>query len=83
MKAKLGDLTKEAGKIGLAINIKKTKALKLNTEKKPFMLKEERIEDVENFVYLGSKVTIDGGTMQDMAQRIQKANGAFVQLYPV
>lgn len=34
MQAKLGDLTKEAGKIGLAINIKKTKALRVNTEKK-------------------------------------------------
>jgi hypothetical protein len=39
--------------------------------------------DVENFVYLGSKVTKDGGTAQDVVQRIQKANGAFVQLYPV
>ena len=40
----------------------------------------ESIEDVEIFVYLGSKVTKDGGTTQDVAQRIQKANGAFVQL---
>jgi hypothetical protein len=41
---------------------------------------DESIEDVESFVYLGSKVTKDGGTTQDVAQRIQKANGAFVQL---
>jgi hypothetical protein len=34
MQAKLGDLTKEAGKLGLAINIKKTKALRVNTGKK-------------------------------------------------
>ena len=47
------------------------------------MLRDESIEDVESFVYLGSKVTKDGGTTQDVAQRIQKANGAFVQLYPV
>lgn len=84
MQTKLGDLTKEAGKVGLAINIKKTKALRVNTTKKePFMLGNESIEDVESFVYLGSKVTKDGGTTQDVAQRIQKANGAFVQLYPV
>ena len=38
---------------------------------------------MESFVYLGSKVTKDGGTAQDVAQRIQKANGAFVQLYPI
>jgi len=30
MQAKLGDLTKEAGKVGLAINAKKTKALRVN-----------------------------------------------------
>ena len=40
------------------------------------MLGDESIEDVESFVYLGSKVTKDGGTTQDVAQRIQKANGA-------
>jgi len=47
------------------------------------MLGDESIEDVESFVYLGSKVTKDGGTTQDVAQRIQKANDAFIQLYPV
>jgi hypothetical protein len=43
----------------------------------------ESIEDVDSFVYLGSKVTKAGGVAQDMAQQIQKANGAFVQIYPV
>jgi hypothetical protein len=38
---------------------------------------------LRSFVYLGSKVTTDGGTAQDVVQRIQKANGVFVQLYPV
>ena len=38
---------------------------------------------MESFVYLGSKVTKDIGTTQDVAQRIQKANGAFVQCYSV
>jgi hypothetical protein len=84
IQAKLGDLTQEARKVGLAINVQKTKALRRNTNKKePFMLGNENIEDVESFVYLGSKVTKDGGTAQDVVQRIQKENGAFVQLYPV
>jgi hypothetical protein len=34
MQAKLGDLTKEAGKVGLAFNVKKTKTLRVNTNKK-------------------------------------------------
>jgi hypothetical protein len=86
MQTKLGDLIKEAGKVGLAINVKKTKALRVNTSKaEPFMLGGgcEIIEDVDSFVCLGSKVTKDGGAAQDVAQQIQKANGAFVQLYPV
>ena len=46
----------------MKINIKKTKALRVNTNKKePFMLGDESIEDVESFVYLGSEVTKDGG----------------------
>jgi hypothetical protein len=84
MQTKLGDLIKEAGKVGLAINIKKTKALTVNTSKtEPFMLGGVSIENVDSFAYLGSKVTKDGGAVQDMVQRIKKANDAFVQLYPV
>jgi hypothetical protein len=84
MQTKLGDLIKGAGKVGLAINVKKTKALRVNTSKvEPFMFGGESIEDVDSFVYLGSKVTKNGGTAQDVAQQIQKANGAFVQLYPL
>ena len=48
MQGKLGDLTKEAGKVGLAINAEKTKALRVNTNKtEPFMLGDESVEDVE------------------------------------
>ena len=68
MQTKLGDLIKEAGKVGLAINVEKTKALRVNTSKtESFMLGGESI-DVDNFVYLGSKVTKDGGAAQDVAQ---------------
>ena len=64
--------------------MKKTKALRVNTNKtEPFTLRGESIEDVGSFVYLGSMVTKDGGAAQDVSERIQKANGAFVQLYPV
>ena len=84
MQAKLGELTQEARRAGLAINVKKNKVLRINTNKKePLMLGDGSIEDVEGLVYLESKVTKDGGTTQDVAQRIQKANDAFIQLYPV
>ena len=83
MQTKLEDLINEAEKTGLVVNMKKTKALRINTNKtEPFTLRGESIEDVDSFVYLGSMVTKDRGATQDVLQRIQKANGTFVQLYP-
>jgi hypothetical protein len=47
---------------GLIINVKKTKALRVNTSKTdPFTLRGESIEDVDSFIYLGSMVAKDGG----------------------
>jgi hypothetical protein len=64
--------------------VKKTKALRVNTSKTgPFTLRGESIEDGDSFIFLGSMVAEDGGVVHDVLQRIQKANGAFVQLYPV
>ena len=83
MPEKLGDLTEEAEKVGLAINVKKTKALRANTNKtEPFMLGDESVEDVESFVYLGSKVTKDGGTTQDVAQKNPKSKWCFCTTIP-
>jgi hypothetical protein len=81
---KIEDLTNKAEKTGLIINVKKTKALRVNTSKTdPFTRRGVSIEDVDSFIYLGSMVAKDGGVAQDDSQWIRKANGAFVQLYPV
>jgi len=45
-------------------------------------LEETEIEEVGSFVYLGSVVSESRGTEEDVASRIKKANGVFVQLYP-
>ena len=52
-----------------------------NTQK--FRLREAEIEEVGSFVKLGSVVSESGGTAEEVASRIKKANGVFVQLYPV
>jgi len=44
---------------------------------------ETEIEEVGSFVYLGSVVSVNGGTEEDVAVRIKNANGVFVQLCPV
>jgi hypothetical protein len=41
------------------------------------------IEEVGSFVYLGSLVSVNGGTEEDEASRIKKSNRVFVQMYPV
>jgi len=46
-------------------------------------MEETEIEEVGSFVYLGSVVSVNGGTEEDVASSIKKANGVFVQLYPV
>jgi len=48
-----------------------------------FRLQETGIEEVGSFEYLGSVVSESGGTEEDVASRIEKTNGVFVQLYPV
>jgi len=84
MQTNLEDLTNKAEKTGLIISLKKTKALRVNTRKTdPFTLRGKSIKDVDIFTYLGSVFAKDGGAAQDVSQRIRKANGAFVQLYPV
>jgi len=48
-----------------------------------FKVNETEIEEVGSFVYLGSVVLVNGETVEDVGSRIKKANGVFVQLYPV
>jgi len=46
-----------------------------------FRVDETEIEEVGSFVYLGSVVSVKGGTEEDVASRIKKANGVFVTCY--
>jgi hypothetical protein len=43
---------------------------------------ETKIEEVGYFVYLRSVMSVNGGTEGDVASRIKKENGVFVELYP-
>jgi hypothetical protein len=49
-------------------------------EKKPIQIDINIIENVENFTYLGSNVSIDGGVAKDVNLRIQKARGVFARM---
>jgi len=84
MEEKLKRLKKEVELVGLQININKTKGIRVNiTNMQIFRLEETEIEEAGSFVQLGSVVSESGGTERDVASRIKKANGVFVQLYSV
>lgn len=81
MQKKLDKLIKEARKIGLEINNKKTKIMKINTPREMgIKIKENEIEEVKEFTYLGSIINIEGGTEADIEARIGKAQNAFRNL---
>jgi len=84
MEEKLKRLKEEVELACLPISINTTKGMRVNTPNmQKFRLEETDIEEVGSFVYLGSVVSESGGTEEDVASRIKKANGVFVQLYPV
>jgi hypothetical protein len=81
---KLKRLKEEAELAGSHIDISKTKGMRVNTSNiQKFRVDETEIEEVRFFVYLGSVVSVNGGTEEDVASRMKKANGVFVQLYSV
>jgi uncharacterized protein YabE (DUF348 family) len=56
MQAKLSDLVEESQKVGLRVNIEKTKDLRVNSgTTEAFRIGEEAIERVDDFLYLGSR----------------------------
>ena len=84
MQDKTNNITENSAKVGLHLNVKKTKVMKINTNNNtPIQVGNEVIENVEKFTYLGSVVTPNGGTEADVHSRINKARASFAQLSKV
>lgn len=70
-------------KYGLIISVKKTKKLAMNTPETDLAelyLGNEKIEQVEEFVYLGSLMTKEGSSEKEIIRRISLGNYRFRQL---
>jgi len=81
---KLCRVADEAEKTGLQINIGKTEIMRVNNKTHdPVRLQQETIKEVSKFIYLGSVVSKDGGTDEDIKCRINKARHAFNTLRPI
>jgi hypothetical protein len=84
MEEKVKRLKEEAESAGLHINTNKTKGMRVNTSNtQKFSLEDIEIEEDEFFVYLERAISKAGGTEEDVASRIKKADGTFVQLHPI
>ena len=71
----------QGAKIGLKINDKKTKSLRLGIrEDEQVTLGNENIDQVRSFSYLGSIISKDGGSSEDVKSRIAKTKGVFSHL---
>jgi hypothetical protein len=67
----------EAKKVGLNINKKKPKIIRVNTARQEkIIIDGEMLEDVDRFCYLGSMINKNGGA-EDVKTRIGKAQNAF------
>ena len=81
---KTESLSNIASTIGLKVNKKKTKVMRMNASTyDPITVSNTPLEDVNEFVYLDSKMTTDGDCEQEIITRISKAKQAFGMLKPV
>ena len=81
MQAKTNVLTTTAGSLGLKINTKKTRNLRMNSRtNESIMVNGEVVDEVDHFTYLGSKVSTTGDGEEEILVRISKASQAFALL---
>ena len=82
LREKIGRLTEEAATVGLKLNARKCKTLRIEytSNRESIVANGEEVEDVEEFAYLGAIVDKEGGGNKDVRNRLQKARGAFQRL---
>ena len=84
MQQKTERFQEKSSQLGLKINVGKTKVMKVNSRSsKPISLESGTVEEVQDFIYLGSNISTNGGADKDVELRINKARHAFRTLRPV
>ena len=88
MQEKMDKLTRTALQIGLKLNTAKNKLMRINNKtENPITINNinnsEALEDVQDFAYLGSKITTDGDSAKDATASIRKASQTFAMLKPI
>jgi hypothetical protein len=74
-------LSRKAKGAGLKISVKTTKIMRIGTQdEQKIVLEGKELKDLEEFVYLGSKISKSGGSEEFISARINKAGTAFMNL---
>jgi len=82
MQTMTSSLHEEALKVGLIVNVAKTKIMRVGdwTSAMGIKVGQEELEECDEFCYLGSTIGNDGGCDREITIRLGKANGAFGRL---
>ena len=81
IQAKTNALATTAGNLGLKINSKKTRHVRMSSKtNESIMVNREVVDEVDHFTYLGSKVSTSGDGEEEVLVQISKASQAFASL---
>ena len=72
-----------SAELGLRLNVKKTKMMVIGGSTDPFYLNGEEIEQVEEFVYLGSRVVLSSKSLPEVKRRLTIARDTVSKLTPI
>ena len=84
MQAKIARLNEEAAKVGLKMNMQKTKIMRFNTKQtnqaQNITVNGNELDNTAEYIYLGAKITQDGDVTKEVSGRISKAASTFTML---
>ena len=83
MQQKSSRLNDRASTIGLRINADKTKVISSDPRRQPVIVNNKALDYVDKFTYLGSILSLHGGSEEDITSRLGKARSAFFRLQSV
>ena len=79
LKSLLMKVKEESGKVGLKLNIKKTKIM-ASGPITSWQINGETVETVSDFIFLGSKITADGDCSHEIKRRLLLGRKAMINL---
>ena len=78
---KTSRLVEEAARVGLKINSKRSKVMRINARNdQRIKVNDEQVDDVEEFLYLDALLDKEGGATKDIQQKLSKARLTFYRL---